>query len=87
MRVKKDYTENDQLLPAHNVQSGVADEYIAVLDVAHYLSSGKSFLNILHHIFDSAMQDFTEHINSMRANAFVPFESRNLCRADVIYLD
>ncbi len=27
---------NDQLLPAYNVQIGVADEFIAVIDVNHY---------------------------------------------------
>ena len=30
MRIKTDYMGNDQLLPAYNVQIGVADEYIAV---------------------------------------------------------
>ena len=29
---------NDQLLPAYNVQIGVADEYIAVVDVNHFRS-------------------------------------------------
>ena len=33
MRIKTDYMGNDQLLPAYNVQVGVADEYIAVVDV------------------------------------------------------
>lgn len=33
MRVKKDYMGNDQLLPAYNIQIGVADEYIAVVEV------------------------------------------------------
>ena len=28
--------KNDQLLPAYNVQVGVADEYIAVVDVNQY---------------------------------------------------
>ena len=36
MRIKMDYMGNDQLLPAYNVQVGVADEYIAVLDVNQY---------------------------------------------------
>lgn len=36
MRIKTDYMGNDQLLPAYNVQVGVADEYIAVLDVNQY---------------------------------------------------
>ena len=38
MRMKKDYMRNDQLIPAYNVQFGVADEYIAVADVNHYRS-------------------------------------------------
>ena len=33
MQIKTDYMGNDQLLPAYNVQIGVADEYIAVVDV------------------------------------------------------
>jgi len=33
MRIKTDYMGNDQLLPAYNIQIGVADEYIAVVDV------------------------------------------------------
>ena len=28
MRIKRDYMGNDQLLPAYNVQVGIADEYI-----------------------------------------------------------
>ena len=38
MRIKRDYMGNDQLLPAYNVQIGVADEYIAVADVNQYRS-------------------------------------------------
>jgi transposase len=38
MRMKKDYMGNDQLLPAYNVQIGIADEYIAVVDVQQYRS-------------------------------------------------
>ncbi len=38
MRIKTDYMGNDQLLPAYNVQIGVADEYIAVVDVNQYRS-------------------------------------------------
>ena len=45
MRIKTDYMGNDQLLPAYNVQIGVADEYIAVVDVNRYRSdqSGTNF--------------------------------------------
>jgi len=32
MRIKTDYMGNDQVLPAYNVQIGVADEYIAVVE-------------------------------------------------------
>ena len=34
---------NDQLLPAYNVQIGVADEYIAVVDVNHFRSDMDCF--------------------------------------------
>ncbi len=44
MRLKKDYTGNDQLLPAYNIQIGVADEYIAVADINHYRSDMDCFL-------------------------------------------
>jgi transposase len=37
MRLKTDYMGNDQLLPAYNVQFGIADEYIAVADVTWIL--------------------------------------------------
>ena len=43
MRMKRDYMGNDQLLPAYNVQIGVADEYIAVVDVNHYRSDMDCF--------------------------------------------
>ena len=35
---------NDQLLPAYNVQVGVADEYIAVVDVNQYRSDMDCFI-------------------------------------------
>ncbi len=38
MRMQTDYMGNDQLLPAYNVQVGVADEFIAVVDVNQYRS-------------------------------------------------
>jgi len=43
MRIKTDYMGNDQLLPAYNVQVGVADEYIAVVDVNQYRSDMDCF--------------------------------------------
>lgn len=42
-RMKKDYMGNDQLLPGYNVQLGICDEYIAVLDVKQYASDMDCF--------------------------------------------
>lgn len=47
MRMKADYMGNDQLLPAYNVQIGVADEYIAVVDVNHYRSDMDCFVPLM----------------------------------------
>ena len=47
MRVKTDYMGNDQLLPAYNVQIGVADEYIAVVDVNQYRSDMDCFIPLM----------------------------------------
>ncbi|MDO4634123.1 MAG: IS1182 family transposase, partial [Eubacteriales bacterium] len=47
MRLKTDYMGNDQLLPAYNIQIGVADEYIAVLDVKHYRSDMDCFVPLM----------------------------------------
>ena len=47
MRIKKDYMGNDQLLPAYNVQVGVADEYIAVVDVNQYRSDMDCFIPLM----------------------------------------
>lgn len=47
MRVKTDYMGNGQLLPAYNVQVGVADEYIAVVDVNHYRSDMDCFVPLM----------------------------------------
>lgn len=49
MRIKTDYMGNDQLLPAYNVQIGVADEYIAVVDVNHYHSDMDCFVPLMEH--------------------------------------
>ncbi len=38
---------NDQLLPAYNIQIGVADEYIAVVDVNHYRSDMDCFVPLM----------------------------------------
>lgn len=47
MRIKTDYMGNDQLLPAYNVQFGIADEYIAVMDVNQYRSDMDCFIPLL----------------------------------------
>jgi len=47
MHLKKDYMGNDQLLPAYNIQIGVADEYIAVLDVNHYRADMDCFVPLM----------------------------------------
>ena len=49
MRIKTDYMGNDQLLPAYNVQIGVTDEYIAVVDVNHYRSDMDCFIPLMKH--------------------------------------
>ena len=52
MRIKKDYMGNDQLLPAYNIQIGVADEYIAVVDVNHYRSDMDCFVPLMEKFHD-----------------------------------
>jgi len=47
MRLKTDYMGNDQLLPAYNVQFGVADEYIAAADVNQYRSDMDCFIPLM----------------------------------------
>ena len=47
MRIKTDYMGNDQLLPAYNVQVGVADEYIAVVDVNQYRTDMDCFIPLM----------------------------------------
>lgn len=51
MRIKKDYMGNDQLLPAYNVQFGVADEYIAVADVNQYRSDMDCFVPLMEQFY------------------------------------
>lgn len=53
MRIKKDYMGNDQLLPAYNVQVGVADEYIAVVDVNQYRSDMDCFVPLMNKFRDA----------------------------------
>lgn len=47
MRMKKDYMGNDQLLPAYNIQVGVADEYIAVAEVMQHRSDMDCFVPLM----------------------------------------
>ena len=47
MRIKTDYMGNAQLLPAYNVQIGVADEYIAVVEVNQYRSDMDCFVSLM----------------------------------------
>lgn len=51
MRIKTDYMGNDQLLPAYNVQIGVADEYIAVVDVNQYRSDMDCFIPLMEQFY------------------------------------
>lgn len=47
MRVKKDHMGNDQLLPAYNMQIGVCDEYVAVIDAKQYASDMDCFVPLM----------------------------------------
>ena len=47
MRIKRDYMGNDQLLPAYNMQVGICDEYIAVLDVKQFTSDMDCFIPLM----------------------------------------
>ena len=47
MRIKTDYMGNDQLLPAYNMQIGVCDEYIAVVDAKQYASDMDCFIPLM----------------------------------------
>ena len=51
MRIKTDYMGNDQLLPAYNVQVGIADEYIAVVDVNQYRSDMDCFIPLMNKFY------------------------------------
>ena len=47
MRIKTDYMGNDQLLPAYNMQAGICDEYIAVIDVKQYATDTECFVPLM----------------------------------------
>ena len=53
MRIKTDYMGNDQLLPAYNIQVGVADEYIAVVDVNQYRSDMDCFIPLMNKFYET----------------------------------
>jgi len=40
--------------------------------------------NVFHHVFDLAIQDFAEHIDGVRADAFVALQAGDLAGADAI---
>lgn len=52
MRMKKDFMGNDQLLPAYNIQIGVADEYIAVVDVMQHRSDMDCFVPLMEKFYE-----------------------------------
>ena len=47
MRIKTDYMGNDQLLPAYNMQIGICDEYVAVVDAKQYASDMDCFAPLM----------------------------------------
>lgn len=47
IRMKQDYMGNDQLLPAYNIQLGIADEYIVVAEVMQYRSDMDCFIPLM----------------------------------------
>jgi hypothetical protein len=51
MRMKKDYMGNDQLLPAYNVQIGVADKYIVVVKAMQYRSDMDCFIPLMEEFY------------------------------------
>ena len=51
MRMKKDYMGNDQLLPAYNVQIGVADAYIVVVKAMQYRSDMDCFIPLMEEFY------------------------------------
>lgn len=43
--------------------------------------------DIFHDVFHLTVEDRTENVNRMCADAFVSFEPSDLCRADVVLFD
>lgn len=52
MRIKRGCMGNDQLLQAYNIQFGICDEYIAVMDMKQYASDMECFAPLMEK-FDS----------------------------------
>lgn len=53
MRVKSDYMGNGQLLPAYNMQLGVCDEYIAIVDAKQYATDMDCFVPLMEEFKES----------------------------------
>lgn len=60
MRIKKDYMGNDQLLPAYNVQFGICDEFIAVLDVNQFAADSDCFIPLMN-LYHKAYSKYPEY--------------------------
>ena len=43
--------------------------------------------NVLHHIFNAAVQNLAEHLDRMGANVFVVLEARDLAGTDMLFID
>ena len=54
---------NDQLLPAYNIQIGVADEYIAVVDVMQYRSDIDCFIPLMENVLVRIIQEHCPDIS------------------------
>ena len=46
-----------------------------------------SVLDVFHQVLNAAVQDFTEHVDRVRADALVPLQPRDLRRTDMIGLN
>lgn len=47
MRIKTDYMGNDQLLPSYNLQLGICDEYIAIVDINQFAADMDCFIPLM----------------------------------------
>ena len=53
MHIKRDHMRNDKLLPAYNIQIGVADEFIAAVDVQQYRNDMDCFVPLMEKFHNS----------------------------------